>query len=353
MDKGGPGMSKNRWKLVLVAITAVTVLLAVAGCFHQAPTVVIQASPLGGKAPLVVEFVARVSCNGRGNVDLASCQWNFGDGTTGSGERVTHTYTVARQKPYLVTVEVTDTCGSTGSASQTIEVRNPGPACDGILVRDDSCATCGKFCAKDSLTFSASNPRAAQGQEIVAYEWDFGNGSGTSGRNVVYAYPYPGKYTVKLTLRDGQGVSNSFTKTIMVEECYICLPEIKIKVEGCQSAGYPVILCAYFPGPCCQGVDAEELGAQIASAKSLADLQGCCPTPTPCPNPCPPGNSCHYGTWYWKVYFETCHGEKFFYEGHDQCFRFTPQERGALFARVIYTYDGYSTSGSTEFHISD
>jgi len=344
--------TKNHWKLVLVAITAVTVLLVVAGCFHQAPTVVIQATPSGGEAPLRVEFIAKVSCNGSSNVDIASYQWDFGDGTTGLGERVTHTYTASRQEPYLVTVEVTDICGSIGRASQSIEVRNPGPTCDGILVRDDSCATCGKFCAKDPLAFSVLNARAAEGQQIVSYEWDFGNGSGARGPNVVYAYPYPGKYRVKLTLRDGQGVANSFTKTIMVEECCVCLPEINIEVDGTRRPGCPLILCGYFPGPCCQGVDAKELEAQLINAKSLVDIEGCCPTPRPCPNPCPDcGSTCHYGTWDWRVYFngQLVSDE---YPDFDQCFRFTPCCEGKVVAYAYYTYRGKSTYAKKVVHIS-
>ena len=77
------------------------------------PTAVASATPTSGVAPLTVSFSAQGSSAAQGSI--ASYRWDFGDGTTGSGERVTHTYTSAGV--YEPTVTVTDTDGDVADVS--------------------------------------------------------------------------------------------------------------------------------------------------------------------------------------------------------------------------------------------
>jgi hypothetical protein len=77
------------------------------------PTAVASATPTSGAAPLTVSLSAQGSSAAQGSV--ASYSWNFGDGTIGSGERVTHTYTSAGV--YQPSVTITDTDGNVASAS--------------------------------------------------------------------------------------------------------------------------------------------------------------------------------------------------------------------------------------------
>ncbi|MGW4898241.1 S8 family serine peptidase [Kitasatospora sp. NPDC004240] len=51
---------------------------------------------------------------------LASYSWNFGDGTTGSGQSVSHTFPYSASGTYRTTLTVTDDKGGTGSASATV-----------------------------------------------------------------------------------------------------------------------------------------------------------------------------------------------------------------------------------------
>jgi uncharacterized repeat protein (TIGR01451 family) len=54
---------------------------------------------------------------------LIAWDWDFGDGNTGSGSTVTHSY--ALPGVYTVTLTVTDACGYTGVATNTLEVHAP------------------------------------------------------------------------------------------------------------------------------------------------------------------------------------------------------------------------------------
>ena len=83
---------------------------------NQLPTAKATATPTTGAAPLAVQF------DGSGSSDpdglIASYAWNFGDGTTGTGAKVSHTYSAAGT--YSARLTVTDNKGATASAAVSI-----------------------------------------------------------------------------------------------------------------------------------------------------------------------------------------------------------------------------------------
>jgi hypothetical protein len=83
----------------------------------RAPVAVIAAAPATGPAPLVVGLSAAGSYDPDGG-SIANYAWSFGDGQTGSGRDVSHTY--AGKDTYTATVTVTDDEGWIGSASIVI-----------------------------------------------------------------------------------------------------------------------------------------------------------------------------------------------------------------------------------------
>ena len=105
------------------AVLGVVVGLGLASIFCApeaaaiAPTARASAAPSSGAPPLSVELGA-VGNDTDGSV--VKYMWDFGDGTTGEGQLVTHTYATAGRYEPLVTV--TDNSGLTGSASTAVSV---------------------------------------------------------------------------------------------------------------------------------------------------------------------------------------------------------------------------------------
>ncbi len=72
--------------------------------------------------------------------------------------------------------------------------------------------------AGEPVQFKGERSSAAQGHEIVKYEWDFGDGAGSNDVNPTYAYGKAGNYTVSLTVTDDLGQSGETKVGITVNE---------------------------------------------------------------------------------------------------------------------------------------
>ena len=90
------------------------------GLFSQPPVAIIQAEPPVGRPPLTVHFDGGRSFDPDGTITLY--RWDFGDGTTATGVKVSHTYTSPGF--YQVTLTVRDNAGK--RARDSLIVRNFG-----------------------------------------------------------------------------------------------------------------------------------------------------------------------------------------------------------------------------------
>lgn len=89
---------------------------------NDLPTAAFTIDPPSGDAPLSVKF------DGNGSVDvegIAAYAWDFGDGQSGTGAVVPHTY--AKAGTYTAKLTVTDTDGAKASTSETITVKATQP----------------------------------------------------------------------------------------------------------------------------------------------------------------------------------------------------------------------------------
>ncbi len=82
------------------------------------PRASFSAEPDSGSAPLTVKFDA--SASGDEDGSIATFEWSFGDGSEGSGEQPSHTYTGAGE--FTVSLKVTDDDGATDASLKTIHV---------------------------------------------------------------------------------------------------------------------------------------------------------------------------------------------------------------------------------------
>jgi PKD repeat protein len=157
------------------------------------PVAIIVASPVSGDPPLTVAFDASTSTDDRG---IASYGWDFGEGTTGTGVAITHTYENAGT--FIVTLTVTDFFGNEGIdiVIITVGIGEVGA----VIVTTPSSA---EGFVPLTVAFDASGSTVQT--TPATYEWDL-DGDGVfddaTGIIVVKEYTVVGTYLVGLKITD-------------------------------------------------------------------------------------------------------------------------------------------------------
>ena len=173
----------------------------------------------------IITFDAAGSTDGDGK--LIAYTWDFGDGTTASGIAPKHTYSRPGTYKVRVTVEDSSTT-STRFASSTVTVR----------VNDPPVAVAGptrSIAVGETVPLDAGGSSDSDGR-IIAYSWDFGNGTTGAGVTPSHAYFKPGTYTVRLTVEDDSTTSSRFgvsTATVHVNDPPVAVagPERTVAVD--------------------------------------------------------------------------------------------------------------------------
>ena len=68
---------------------------------------------------------------------------------------------------------------------------------------------------KTTISFDASTSSDLD-SDTLSYQWDFGDGTTSTGKSVTHMFSEAGIYTVTLTVKDGKGGVNSVTKTLEI-----------------------------------------------------------------------------------------------------------------------------------------
>lgn len=207
---------KVRTYTAILAIAAAVIGLS--GCFQQVgPLAKFTATPPFAYPPLETIFDASASSSA--DEAIVSYHWDFGDGETGTGVVVTHTY--EEKGIYEVTLMVTDSAGKTGARSLAVEALNRLPIPSFTLSPSTYIA------AKQEARFDAS-PSSDPDGEIVQYLWSFGDGTTGEGMIVDHAFPFapPGTGSwspvITLTVVDENGGTKSTSRQIIVVGCPTC-----------------------------------------------------------------------------------------------------------------------------------
>ncbi len=172
------------------------------------PPVAIISGPTGGLVGETLSFDGSGSSDSDGQI--VSYAWNFGDGTTGNGISVTHSYSAAGS--YQVVLTVTDDDGLTDEATHTVQIEEPAPQPLTAVISGPTGGLVGEM-----LTFDGSGSSDSDGQ-IVSYAWNFGDGTTGNGISVTHSYSAAGSYQVVLTVTDDDGLTDEATHAVQIEE---------------------------------------------------------------------------------------------------------------------------------------
>jgi PKD repeat protein len=136
---------------------------------------------------------------------IVNWTWNFGDGKFGYGASTTHVF--MDDGYYLVTLSIRDSDSSTDSATNTVSVQDTTPSAsytyepsslvEGIQINFTSTST-------------SFDP-------LVNWTWNIGTAK-RYGKTVNFTFPDSGNYLVKLTVRDDDGSTSSYSQNLVVSE---------------------------------------------------------------------------------------------------------------------------------------
>ncbi len=126
--------------------------------------------------------------------------WNFGEGSpqTFTAPPFTHTYLNSGSYSVFLTVIDSQGCQDTVRNVSAISISNPV-----TIFKSTDTATC----ANSPVRFTSTST----GTQLT-YLWSFGDGGTSTLRNPTYNYVADGMYTVKLSVRDRNGCTDSLTK---------------------------------------------------------------------------------------------------------------------------------------------
>ena len=143
--------------------------------------------------------------------------WDFGDGSTAYGRKVTHGY--GSVNAYTVKLTVTDNHRAKRHCEKTLiflsSSPNECPAADFIYAPDPT----GQVNLIQFMDLSTDQDEEGR---VIAWSWDI-NGDGivdSHSQNPTYQYDKSGEYKVTLTVMDNRGGKGSCTKTINTDIVY-------------------------------------------------------------------------------------------------------------------------------------
>ncbi len=162
----------------------------------------------------------------------ARFEWGFGDGVTAEGREIEYRFEQAGL--HVVTLRATlpeggEDCDVVETRLNVIANAPPVPAIDAPE----------RIAAGDLVLFDASASTDPDGA-LTGFGWDFGDGTRASGVQVRHRYAAPGSHSLRLTVTDDAGVSNSH---VVEERTIIVTPA---PAAGLAAAGQ---LCPGVPQP--------------------------------------------------------------------------------------------------------
>jgi PKD repeat protein len=141
---------------------------------------------------------------------VLSYDWDFGDGTTGSGQTITHSFTPMGNSMFLVCLTTTaimdngDTCTAISCQDVFIGFPPPPSPCESYFFPLNQAGLTVDF---EAFTFSP---------HPTDFSWDFGDNTLGTGQFVSHAYAQEGIYMVTLNTIDTTGCEYEYTMEVWV-----------------------------------------------------------------------------------------------------------------------------------------
>ena len=165
------------------------------------PVVAAHALPSSGDVGFPIAFNATAPSPGVGTITYA---WSFGDGHSGTGADLDHTYT----SPGIYAVNVTGTDSLGGQSTATVDVAVAPDLTLSPVASDPLAPVSGAPAAFFANVTGGTGP--------FVYAWHFGDGGTSSFQAPQHTYNHSGTYTVEIWVNDSIGDSAHESGTVTV-----------------------------------------------------------------------------------------------------------------------------------------
>lgn len=187
-------------KIITLSVTGTS------GCVYSTTDVInVEAGP-------TTAFSFNNTCNGSLTTftdattgsNLTAWSWNFGDGTTSTAQSPTHTY--ANPGKYVVSLTVNNSLGCATTKTDTVYSHAiPVAAFSSSLP-----------CSSTAIHFTDNS--TVQDANLVAWAWDFGDGTTSTQQHPAHLFGQAGSYLVKLKAYSQFGCVDSSQTTLTVAQ---------------------------------------------------------------------------------------------------------------------------------------
>jgi PKD repeat protein len=194
----GTDASASNGQLVDIRLMPTGVILPPSG----APTAAFTYGPQPVSVGVPTIFDGSTSQPGTNAVQISTYAWNFGDGQTGSGQSVTHSFVSGGA--FNVTLTVTNDRGIQASTAQIVSVGSSDPFTGDWVISPLNPVI------NFPVLFNADAVQTSAGHQVTQFNWTFGDGSGGTGFQTQHTYTQPGTYNVILSVLDDLGRKKVF-----------------------------------------------------------------------------------------------------------------------------------------------
>ena len=161
-------------------------------------------APMNPSVNTMVTFTAATA----GGTPPYTVRWNFGDGSTGTGASIVHTFTSAQSFTVTETAADSSFPSQSATSSNVVNVLATLPPLLTSFTFLPSFPTANSPVAFASLTSGGTAP--------YTNSWDFGDGTTGTGSSTSHAYSSSGSYTVGLQVSDSGGLTMSVSTVVVV-----------------------------------------------------------------------------------------------------------------------------------------